>query len=79
MMTAEHRWSDCRPAILTRSGGDTVEGRRLQTLVERVWPTISEDDRRAFHRFTCQNSRSTADLAAMERIAETLRFLANAR
>lgn len=72
-MAIEHDWSECHPAILSAKGSDPVAASLLQAVADQIWPEIPEDERRAFHRFCCQNSRSFADIAAIQRISARLR------
>lgn len=63
----------CRPIMLdvkTKKplAADSVE----MTIVNRVWSETSIEERRAWHRFTCQNSRAVEDLLHCKAFSDRL-------
>jgi hypothetical protein len=38
--------------------------------VLRLWNALSHEDKQAWHRFTCQNSRAVADIAFAKRFSD---------
>lgn len=61
----------CKPVI-----GSIVDGKMktlpadspIQAAVDRMWAKTSFEERKAFHNFTCLNSRDPAVMAVMERL-----------
>lgn len=76
MTVPKHHWSECRPALLSvaEEPGMTpelpspAEVERQNTAVMAVWKRLPREDRQAFHRVCCLQSRTPADLQAIERI-----------
>jgi hypothetical protein len=53
----------CRPVAFNPATGEMVPANHpLALALDRVWETTNEAERAAFHRCTCLNSRSPADL-----------------
>lgn len=64
----------CRPAILDLKTGKQVPmNSAAQQAVERVWARTSFEERRAFHRVCCQNSKNYMDLFLMVGLARKFR------
>jgi len=38
----------------------------------RIWNATTSEERHAFHRFTCQNSRDPQDIAVMQNLSERI-------
>ncbi len=53
----------CRPAMVdVKTGLPLADDSIEMTTVNRLWRETTLEERRAWHRFTCQNSRSPADM-----------------
>lgn len=64
---ALHRFDDecsgCRPAMFdAKTGRPYADDSPEMTIVNRVWSGTTLEERQAWHRFTCQNSRAVGDL-----------------
>jgi hypothetical protein len=78
--TPPHDWRECRPALvwvdLKQTGAQAPE-RDKQNLhaavLEVVWSRLRSDDKRAFHRFSCLESKDPDDLAIAQHLSATLR------
>jgi hypothetical protein len=71
------RFSDdcvgCRPIMVDANTGvpyadDTVE----MVIVNRLWSETTLEQRQAWHRFTCQNSRALKDVQLVKAFADRL-------
>jgi hypothetical protein len=78
-MTVPHHWRECRPVLLdvARPGEepdlpDPAEVERQNAALVTMWNALPAGDRQAFHRVCCLNSRSPSDLAAINRIQQTM-------
>ena len=63
----------CRPAMMDVKirrlfADDSVE----MTIVNRLWSETTIEERRAWHRVTCQNSRSLVDMQFTNAFADRL-------
>jgi hypothetical protein len=63
----------CRPAMVDVKTGclcadDSVE----MTIVNRLWSKTTIEERRAWHRVTCQNSRSLVDVQIVKAFADRI-------
>jgi len=63
----------CRPAMVDVKtkrvfADDSVE----MTIVNRLWSETTIDERRAWHRVTCQNSRSLVDVQITKAFVDRL-------
>lgn len=55
--------SGCRPALLdARTGHPLPDDSVEMTVILQLWREASLEERRAWHRFSCQNSREPRDL-----------------
>lgn len=63
----------CRPAILNAQTGqvEPADSPIMQT-VNRVWESTTKEERTAFHRVCCQNSREPADIEVMKSIGDRI-------
>lgn len=63
----------CRPALLDPTTGKAAapDSPEMQ-VVNRVWSTTTVEERHAFHRVTCQNSRDDADMTLVQGICERI-------
>jgi hypothetical protein len=53
----------CRPALLSFETGKTLpDDDPLMVAILKVWAATTREEREAFHRFTCQNSRAGKDV-----------------
>jgi hypothetical protein len=64
---------DCRPIMVDPKtmqpyAADSVE----MMAVNQIWSETTLEDRRAFHRFTCQNSRATGDMLRVKGFSDRL-------
>jgi hypothetical protein len=66
----------CRPAMLDLSTGRPLASSAPEMqLIKRIYAALTLDEKKAWHRFTCLNSREAGDLtvaakfkAALERV-----------
>jgi hypothetical protein len=57
----------CRPVILDRKTMEPFPDDSVpMQAVNAVWSTTTKDQREAFHRFTCLNSRDPGDVGVMQ-------------
>lgn len=73
-----HQHSDdcpgCRPVILDlKTGKPLADDSPEMIAVSVMWAQTTLDERQAFHRFTCQNSRTTEDLKMMESLSDRMK------
>lgn len=65
-MSREHFDSECpgcRPAMMdVKTGRQFADDSPEMTIVNRLWGETTAEERRAWHRFTCQNSRALGDV-----------------
>jgi hypothetical protein len=63
----------CRPALIDMKTRERVpEDSPEMQAVLGVWAKTTAEERRAFHRFTCQNSRTPEDLKVMRDLSEKM-------
>ena len=58
-MITPHGWRDCRPTLL-HTAGHTCGTARAHTALQAAWARLSDNDKAAFHRFTCLNRQDPA-------------------
>lgn len=67
----------CRPSIVnTETGEPCPEDHPVMRAINKVWEKASLEEKEAFHRVTCDNSRAKEDLALMDGIVEKFRVSA---
>jgi hypothetical protein len=60
----------CRPALLDMETKKPMpEDSPQMQAVLAVWDTTTPEERQAFHRFTCQNSRTPEDLKVINNLS----------
>ena len=60
---------NCRPAIVNvQTGHVEAPDSAIMQVVNRVWEVTTKEERTAFHRVCCQNSREPADIEIMQSI-----------
>ena len=60
----------CRPVLIDPETGKVLADDHPATMqIERVWAGTTLEERQAFHRFTCLNSRATADLQVIQELS----------
>lgn len=65
--------SGCRPQMVdTRTVRPFADDSAEMVIVNRLWSETTADERRAWHRFTCQNSRSLVDVQIVKTFADRL-------
>jgi hypothetical protein len=63
----------CPPAILdVTTGLKLSDDHPVMQAVNRVWEGTTSEEREAFHRVCCQNSRDPKDLAVMKMVADRI-------
>lgn len=72
MTVPAHPWMECRPVLLSLGEMSSEEIERHHRAVATVWNQLSDDDRLAFHRACCLNSRAPNDLRVIERISKAI-------
>lgn len=64
---------DCRPAMMdVKTGRLFADDSPEMVAVNRLWGETTAKERQAWHRFTCQNSRSPADLVLVKAFSDRL-------
>lgn len=58
----------CRPAAMMLDGRPAPA--EVTRALDFVWSLMTPDERAAFHRFSCLNSRAPGDLAIVARLRE---------
>lgn len=58
----------CRPVITDLNLKPVPDDDPVQVAVNAIWSKTTLEERQAFHRFTCQNSRTSADLKVVNDI-----------
>jgi len=66
----------CRPVAFDMNTGKVIE--EFSKRCEEVWRESSNEERRAWHRVTCLNSRDIIDVHLAGRIAERIQGAPNA-
>lgn len=62
----EDTCAGCRPAAMDASTGKVLGAEHpIMRAINLVWEGTTREEREAFHRFTCQNSRDQKVLAAV--------------
>lgn len=62
---------DCGPVLLNPTTGQLADDDSPEMLaVMEVWAKTSREEREAFHRCTCLNSRASADLALVTALVD---------
>lgn len=69
----DHGWRECRPVYVAIGTPPPGRRERMIEAADRVWSYLPDADRRAFHRFTCYNSRTATDLRAAANITRQIR------
>lgn len=60
----------CQPAIMDpKTGQKLAEDHPVMVMVRAYWKTVPMDLKRACHRVWCFNSRTPADMAAVEKVS----------
>jgi hypothetical protein len=60
----------CRPAMVDLTTGQRIpEDAPMMKIVLGVWKRTTRDERLAFHRVTCQNSRTANDLLIVRNLS----------
>lgn len=63
----------CRPAMIDiKTGKRLPEDSPEMQAVMGVWAKTTIEERRAFHRFTCQNSRAPEDMAVISEFSQRI-------
>jgi len=63
----------CRPAMMdVRTGKLFPADSAEMKIVDRLWRETTPEERRAWHRFTCQNSRALVDVQLAEAFGKRL-------
>ena len=63
----------CRPVLLDlKSGRALSEDSPQMQVVLGVWAETTIEERKAFHRFTCQNSRTPEDLKVISDLSASM-------
>jgi hypothetical protein len=63
----------CRPALLDMKTGKRLpDDSPVMMVVNYVWAETTLEEREAWHRVTCQNSRASKDLAHAQTIAQKI-------
>ena len=63
----------CRPAMVDAATGQPIADDSVEmTTVNRLWSETTFGERRAWHRFTCQNSRRPEDVQFAKTFAERI-------
>lgn len=66
----------CQPAMIDCQTGQRLSRRHPAMRAIRIWwKTVPLSDKRAWHEFTCQNSREPQIMAVMERLREKIQQL----
>lgn len=70
----EQHFKNCRPCLLdTRTGRAESENSPRMQVVNRIWATTTQEERLAYHRVTCLNSRAPEDMALSAALADRVR------
>lgn len=79
MKVPAHHWRECRPALLAVAPPgeepelpSRKEAERQTVAMMAMWNQLPDEDRQAFHRVCCFNSRTPEDLRAIERIKQAM-------
>jgi hypothetical protein len=68
----------CRPALTNlRTGRRVPDTEPPMPAILALFETLSDDEKRAWHAFTCLNSRDPAVLAAVESFASRMQAICN--
>lgn len=64
----------CRPVLVNAKTGKALpeDSPTMRVVLEFVWAKTTPEERRAFHRFTCLNSRDGHDVAIAASIARRI-------
>lgn len=63
----------CRPAMVDVKTGRVLADDSVEmTIVNRLWGETSREERLAWHRFTCQNSRALVDVQLVKAFSDRL-------
>ena len=61
----------CRPTMMdVKTGRLFADDSAEMVAVSRLWGETTPDERRAWHRFTCQNSRAPADMILVKAFSD---------
>lgn len=65
---------DCQPVLVNADTGKPLpaDSREMQVAL-RLWDEFSLEDRRAWHRVTCNNAPSAADMSIAQAFSERIR------
>jgi hypothetical protein len=70
---ASHMWYECRPALVALPGATSDEITEMIAKIERVWATLTEEDKIAWHRAHCWDRPDhPATMAVVQRILDQL-------
>jgi hypothetical protein len=61
----EHKWWECRPAFLLTESATTPK-------VDKVWRAMSDSQRHRFHKFTCEDDKSSATIEVIYQMRAAL-------
>lgn len=65
--------TDCRPTVVdVKTGRVFADDSTEMVIVNRLWAGTSREERLAWHRFTCQNSRSLGDIQIVKAFSDRL-------
>jgi len=67
----------CRPVIIDLQGRPVPANDPVVKAVNRVWAETTREEREAFHRVTCLNSRAFTDLTIMQKLTKRIEEAAN--
>jgi hypothetical protein len=63
----------CRPAMVNVDTGRLYPDDSVEMIaVNRLWAQTTSEERKAWHRVTCQNSRSLVDLSVAKAFADRI-------
>lgn len=63
----------CRPAILDLTTNAALpDDHPMMLKILKIWKRTTYEQRQAYHRVMCQNSRAVADLMVVKTIAEAM-------
>lgn len=61
----------CRPTMMdVKTGRLFADDSAAMVAVNRLWAATSPEERQAWHRFTCQNSRAPGDLILVKAFSD---------
>lgn len=63
----------CRPVLLDGSGRPIPDDHPAMKVIMKIWNGLAMEQREAFHRFTCLNSRDPEDMEVVRLMVDQFR------